>query len=133
LTQFEYDGDETPIIVGSALCALENKKPEMGVEAIHNLLDAVDNHIPTPKRDLDKPFLLPIEDVYSIAGRGTVVTGRIERGIIKKGEEVEIVGHMSNTKTIVTGIQHTRIARPYAVHPCGRAHARHMHFMLTSF
>jgi len=76
----------------------------MGVNAIMKLLEAVDNHIPTPERQLDKPFLLPVEDVYSIAGRGTVVTGRIERGVIKKGDEVEAVGHKSKIRTTVTGI-----------------------------
>lgn len=103
LSEYGYDGDNTPIITGSALCALENKNPEMGIEAIMKLLEAVDEHIPTPARDLDKPFLLPIEGVFSIPGRGTVVTGRIERGVIKKGEEVEFVGHGSKIKTTVTG------------------------------
>lgn len=103
LTEYNYDGDNTPIVIGSALCALEEKNPEMGINAIMKLLDAIDSHIPTPDRQLDKPFLLPIEDVFSISGRGTVVTGRIERGVVKKGDEVEIVGHKSKIKTTVTG------------------------------
>ena len=103
LSEYGYDGDNTPIITGSALCALEDKNPEMGRDTIVKLLEAVDEHIPTPARDLDKPFLLPIEDVFSISGRGTVVTGRVERGTIKSGEEVEVVGHGSKVKTIVTG------------------------------
>lgn len=103
LAQYGYDGDNTPVIIGSALCALEDKNPEMGKESIIKLLEAVDEHIPTPSRDLDKPFLLPIEDVFSISGRGTVVTGRVERGVIKNGDEVEFVGHGVKTKTTVTG------------------------------
>ena len=103
LSEYNFDGDNTPIVIGSALCALNNTKPDLGVNAIMKLLDAVDSHIPTPERQLDRPFLLPIEDVFSIYGRGTVVTGRIERGVVKKGDEVEIVGHKSNIKTIVTG------------------------------
>lgn len=103
LSEYGYDGDNTPIITGSALCALEDKNPEMGRDSIVKLLEAVDEYIPTPARDLDKPFLLPIEDVFSIAGRGTVVTGRVERGTIKTGDEVEVVGHGSKAKTIVTG------------------------------
>ncbi|KAL9981507.1 hypothetical protein ACROYT_G010214 [Oculina patagonica] len=105
LSEYGYDGDNTPIITGSALCALEDKNPEMGKDSILKLLEAVDEYIPTPARDLDKPFLLPIEDVFSIAGRGTVVTGRVERGTIKSGDEVEVVGHGSKAKTIVTGIE----------------------------
>ena len=102
LPTFGYDED-TPIIIGSALCALEDKNPEIGLDSIKKLLEAVDTYIPTPPRDLDKPFLMPVEDVYSIAGRGTVVTGRIERGVVKKGDEVQFVGHKSGTKTVVTG------------------------------
>ena len=102
LPTFGYDED-TPIIIGSALCALEDRNPEIGVESIKKLLEAVDSYIPTPPRDLEKPFLMPVEDVYSIAGRGTVVTGRIERGIVRKGDEVQFVGHKSGTKTVVTG------------------------------
>lgn len=103
LSQYGYDGDNTPIIVGSALCALEGRNPEMGRDSIIKLLESVDEYIPTPARDLDKPFLLPIEDVFSIAGRGTVVTGRVERGVIKNGDEVEFVGHGVKSKTTVTG------------------------------
>jgi len=103
LAEYGYDGENTPIITGSALCALEDRDPKLGRESIIKLLEAVDEHIPTPERDLDKPFLLPIEDVFSISGRGTVVTGRVERGTIKTGDEVEVVGHGSKEKTIVTG------------------------------
>ena len=103
LSQYGYDGDNTPIIIGSALCALEDRNPEMGRDSVIKLLEAVDEYIPTPARDLDKPFLLPVEDVFSISGRGTVVTGRVERGVIKTGDEVEFVGHGVKTKTTVTG------------------------------
>ena len=103
LSEYSYDGENTPIVIGSALCALEDRNPEMGRESIIKLLEAVDKHIPTPTRDLDKPFLLPVEDVFSISGRGTVVTGRVERGVIKTGDEVEFVGHGSKIKTTVTG------------------------------
>jgi elongation factor Tu len=105
LSSYKYPGDKIPIIRGSALCALEDKKPELGHDAILKLMDAVDASIPQPKRDRDKPFLMPIEDVFSISGRGTVVTGRVERGIIKVGEEVEIVGLRPTTKTVVTGVE----------------------------
>jgi len=105
LSSYKYPGDKIPIIRGSALCALEEKKPELGHDAILKLMDAVDAFIPQPKRDRDKPFLMPIEDVFSISGRGTVVTGRVERGIIKVGEEVEIVGLKATTKTVVTGVE----------------------------
>jgi elongation factor Tu len=105
LSSYKFPGDKTPIIRGSALCALEDKKPELGHDAILKLMDAVDAFIPQPKRDRDKPFLMPIEDVFSISGRGTVVTGRVERGIIKVGEEVEIVGLRPTTKTVVTGVE----------------------------
>ena len=103
LTEYGYDGDNTPVIIGSALCALEDREREMGHDAIVQLLEAVDSHIPTPTRDLDKPFLLPVEDTFSISGRGTVVSGRIERGIINKGDEVEITGQGVTLKTTVTG------------------------------
>ena len=103
LTEYGYDGDNTPVIIGSALCAVEGKNPALGYDSIIQLLDAVDSHIPTPVRDLDKPFLLPIEDTFSIAGRGTVVTGRVERGVVNKGEEVEIIGQGLSLKTTVTG------------------------------
>jgi elongation factor Tu len=105
LSSYKFPGDKTPIVRGSALCALEDKKPELGHDAILKLMDAVDSFIPQPKRDRDKPFLMPIEDVFSISGRGTVVTGRVERGIIKVGEEVEIVGLRPTTKTVVTGVE----------------------------
>ena len=93
LNEYGFDGDNAPIIMGSALCALEGRQPEIGEQAIMKLLDAVDEYIPTPERDLNKPFLMPVEDIFSISGRGTVVTGRVERGNLKKGEELEIVGH----------------------------------------
>ncbi|MCI4395225.1 hypothetical protein PGIGA_G00177980 [Pangasianodon gigas] len=105
LSEFGYDGDNTPVICGSALCALENRQPELGVNSIMKLLEVVDEYIPLPKRDLDKPFLLPIEGVYSIPGRGTVVTGTLERGVIKKGDECEFVGHNRSAKSVVTGIE----------------------------
>ncbi|ODQ65251.1 mitochondrial translation elongation factor Tu [Nadsonia fulvescens var. elongata DSM 6958] len=106
LTQYGFDGDNTPVVMGSALCALEGRQPEIGEEAIFKLLDAVDEYVPTPERDLEKPFLMGIEDVFSISGRGTVVTGRVERGNLKKGDEIEIVGYNKTPiKTIVTGIE----------------------------
>ncbi|KAJ1901660.1 translation elongation factor Tu [Kickxella alabastrina] len=105
LGEYDFDGDNTPVISGSALCALEGRSPEMGIEAIHKLMEAVDTWIPTPERDLDKPFLMPVEDVFSIAGRGTVVTGRVERGQITKGQELEIVGFGAPFKTTLTGIE----------------------------
>jgi elongation factor Tu len=92
LSKYEFPGDDTPIITGSALMALEGDQSEIGVPAILKLVDALDSYIPEPERDVDKPFLMPVEDVFSISGRGTVVTGRIERGMIKVGEEIEIVG-----------------------------------------
>jgi len=105
LSKYEFPGDDIPIIKGSALMALEDKKPELGREAILELMRAVDEYIPQPERPLDKPFLMPIEDVFSISGRGTVVTGRVETGIIKVGEEVEIVGIKDTVKTVVTGVE----------------------------
>lgn len=106
LSEYGFDGDETPVIMGSALCALEGREPEIGEQAIMKLLDAVDEHIPTPVRDLEQPFLMPVESVFSISGRGTVVTGRVERGTLKKGEEIEIVGDFEKPfKTTVTGIE----------------------------
>jgi elongation factor Tu len=105
LDQYEFPGDDTPIIVGSALKALEDPNSEWG-DKILELMDAVDSYIPEPVRDTDKPFLMPVEDVFSITGRGTVATGRIERGIIKTGEEVEIVGIKEETrKSVVTGVE----------------------------
>lgn len=115
LSEYGYDGENTPIITGSALCALEDRDPKLGRESIIKLLQAVDEHIPTPARDLDKPFLLPIEDVFSISGRGTVVTGRVERGTIKTGDEVEVVGHGSKEKTIVTGSASPLVAKAVTV------------------
>ena len=122
LDHFKYDGENTPIVIGSALCALEvrqpvpippspphppppsqGREPELGRESILKLLEHVDSWIPTPVRELDKPFLLPIEDVFSIAGRGTVTTGRVERGVMKKGEEAEIIGLKAKIKTTITG------------------------------
>ncbi|XP_066153107.1 elongation factor Tu-like [Euwallacea fornicatus] len=105
LTEMGLDGDNIPIIFGSALCALEGKQPEIGKDAILKLLAAIDEHIPTPVRELDKPFLLPIENTYSIPGRGTVVTGRLERGIVKKGSDCEFVGFNKVVKSTVTGIE----------------------------
>jgi elongation factor Tu len=105
LTSYKFPGDTIPIIRGSALCALEGKSPEMGHDAILKLMEAVDSFIPQPERPKDQPFLMPIEDVFSISGRGTVVTGRIERGIVKVGEEVEIIGIKPTSKTTVTGVE----------------------------
>jgi len=105
LTKYGFPGDTTPIIRGSSLCALEDKNPELGENAIRALMKAVDEFIPTPARPLDKPFLMPIEDVFSISGRGTVVTGRVETGIVKVGDEVEIVGIRPTQKTTVTGVE----------------------------
>ena len=105
LSKRDFDGDNIPIVSGSALAALEEKNPEIGRESILKLMDAVDEWIPTPERPLDKPFLMPIEDVFSISGRGTVVTGRVEQGIVKVGEEVEIVGIRDTQKTVVTGVE----------------------------
>ena len=105
LSSYQFPGDDIPIVKGSALMALEGKSPELGHDAILELMKAVDAYIPQPVRVLDRPFLMPIEDVFSISGRGTVVTGRVERGIVKVGEEVEIVGIKDTTKTIVTGVE----------------------------
>jgi elongation factor Tu len=105
LSKRDFDGDNIPIVSGSALAALEDKNPDIGKESILKLMDAVDEWIPTPERPLDKPFLMPIEDVFSISGRGTVVTGRVETGIVKVGDEVEIVGIRDTQKTVVTGVE----------------------------
>lgn len=105
LSKYEFPGDDIPIVRGSALKALEGDESEIGAQAIHKLMDAVDSYIQAPTRQVDKTFLMPIEDVFSISGRGTVVTGRVERGIIKVGEEVEIVGIRPTQKTTVTGIE----------------------------
>jgi elongation factor Tu len=106
LNEYDFPGDDTPIITGSALMALEGKDDNgMGTTAVANLIKALDDYIPEPERAIDQPFLMPIEDVFSISGRGTVVTGRIERGIVKAGEEIEIVGIRDTTKTTVTGVE----------------------------
>jgi len=105
LSKRDFDGDNIPIIAGSALAALEDRNPEIGKESILKLMAAVDEWIPTPERPLDKPFLMPIEDVFSISGRGTVVTGRVETGIVKVGDEVEVVGIRDTQKTVVTGVE----------------------------
>ena len=105
LNKYKFPGDDTPIIHGSALAALEGKNPELGKDAILKLMDAVDSYIPQPERPIDKPFLMPIEDVFSISGRGTVVTGRVERGIVKVNEEIEIVGLRATQKTVCTGVE----------------------------
>ena len=105
LTSYKFPGDTIPIIKGSAKAALDGTSPEIGENSILALMDAVDAHIPQPDRPIDKPFLMPIEDVFSISGRGTVVTGRIERGVVKVGEEVEIIGIRDTVKTTVTGIE----------------------------
>jgi len=105
LTKYEFPGDQIPFVMGSALKALEGDKGELGEGAIIKLMGEVDRYIPTPQRPLDKAFLMPIEDVFSISGRGTVVTGRVERGVVKVGEEIELVGIRATTKTIVTGVE----------------------------
>ena len=105
LSSYQFPGDEIPIIKGSAKVALDGGDPKMGKDAIMALMDAVDSYIPQPQRPVDKPFLMPIEDVFSISGRGTVVTGRVEQGVIKVGEEVEIVGLRPTQKTTVTGVE----------------------------
>jgi len=108
LSKYEFPGDEIPVIRGSALKAMESSSTDPEAEeyrSIKEVLDALDNYIPEPKRDIDKPFLMPIEDVFTISGRGTVVTGRVERGIIKVGEEVEIVGIKETRKTVATGVE----------------------------
>ena len=105
LTSYEFPGDDIPIISGSALAALEGRDPEIGENKIRELMAAVDSYIPEPARPIDKPFLMPIEDVFSISGRGTVCTGRIEQGIVKVGDEVEIVGINPTTKTTITGVE----------------------------
>jgi elongation factor Tu len=105
LSKYEFPGDDIPIIKGSALKALEGDTGDLGEASIMRLADALDSYIPTPVRVVDKPFLLPIEDVFSISGRGTVVTGRVERGVVKVGEEIEIVGIRPTVKTICTGVE----------------------------
>ncbi len=105
LSSYQFPGDDIPIVKGSALCTLEDKQPELGEQAVLELMKAVDDYIPQPERPIDRPFLMPIEDVFSISGRGTVVTGRVERGIVNVGDEVEIVGIKPTVKTTVTGVE----------------------------
>jgi elongation factor Tu len=105
LSSYQFPGDDIPIVVGSALKALEGDTSEIGIPSIEKLMDALDSYIPEPERAIDGPFLMPIEDVFSISGRGTVVTGRVERGIVKVGDEVSIVGMRATTKTICTGVE----------------------------
>jgi elongation factor Tu len=105
LDQYDFPGDDTPIVIGSALKALEGEQSDLGVESVKKLVETLDEYIPEPERAVDLPFLMPIEDVFSIAGRGTVVTGRVERGIVKVGDEVEIVGLKDTVKTTCTGVE----------------------------
>ncbi len=105
LSKYDFPGDDIPIVKGSAVCALEDKRPEIGRDAVIKLMAEVDKYIPQPERPIDLPFLMPVEDVFSISGRGTVVTGRVERGIVKVGEEIEIVGLKDTVKTTVTGVE----------------------------
>jgi elongation factor Tu len=105
LSKYEFPGDKTPIVIGSALKALEGDKSDLGEGSIFKLAEALDSYIPLPKRALDQPFLMPVEDVFSISGRGTVVTGRVERGIVKVSEEIEIVGLKPTQKTVCTGVE----------------------------
>jgi elongation factor Tu len=105
LSKYQFPGDDIPVVKGSALAAVEGRDPEIGEKAIVELMNKVDEYIPTPARDIDKPFLMPVEDVFSISGRGTVVTGRVERGIVKVGEEIEIIGIKEAQKTTITGVE----------------------------
>jgi elongation factor Tu len=105
LSVYKFPGDKTPIIIGSALKALEGDASDIGVKAVIKLVEEMDSYIPVPKREIEKPFLMPVEDVFSISGRGTVVTGRVERGVVKVGEEIEIVGIRPTQKTVVTGVE----------------------------
>ena len=105
LSKYQYPGDDIPVVKGSALAAVEGRNPEIGEQAVVELMNKVDEYIPTPARDIDKPFLMPVEDVFSISGRGTVVTGRIERGIVKVGEEIDIIGIKDLQKTVITGVE----------------------------
>src|SRR5208283_1102377 len=105
LSVYKFPGDKTPIVIGSALKALEGDQSEIGVKSVIKLVEEMDRYIPVPKREVDKPFLMPVEDVFSISGRGTVVTGRIERGIVKVNDEVEIIGLKDTQKTICTGVE----------------------------
>ena len=105
LSSYDFPGDDIPIVAGSALAAVENRNPEIGRQKVLELMDRVDEYIPTPARALDRDFLMPVEDVFSISGRGTVVTGRVERGIVKVGEEVEVIGIKDTTRTTITGVE----------------------------
>jgi elongation factor Tu len=105
LNSYEFPGDDTPIVTGSALKALEGEESELGMGSVVKLVEAMDGYIPEPKRDIDQPFLMPIEDVFTISGRGTVVTGRVDRGKVKVGEEVEIVGLRDTARTTCTGVE----------------------------
>lgn len=108
LNQYEFPGDKIPVVIGSALKALEGDASDLGVKSVEKLVSVMDEYIPVPKRDIEKPFLMPIEDVYSISGRGTVVTGRVERGVLKVGDEIEIVGIKPTSKTTCTGVEQFR-------------------------
>jgi translation elongation factor TU len=127
LSEYDFPGDDIPVIKGSALKALESDDPESPDAAcIQELMEAIDSYIPEPERDIDKPFLMPVEDVFSITGRGTVATGRIERGIVKQGEEVEIVGMGETRKTVVTGVEMFRKVQGGSLRPDeGRGWAPH--------
>src|ERR1700694_4563389 len=105
LSKYDFPGDKTPVVIGSALKALEGEDSELGTKSIMKLAEALDSYIPTPKREIDKPFLMPVEDVFSISGRGTVVTGRVERGVVRVGDEIEIVGIRPTQKTVCTGVE----------------------------
>ncbi len=105
LSSYDFPGDDIPIVKGSALAAVEDRDEEIGKKSIEELMAKVDEYIPAPTRELDKPFLMPVEDVFSISGRGTVVTGRVEQGIIKPGEEIEIIGLKDTVKTVCTGVE----------------------------
>jgi elongation factor Tu len=105
LSKYKFPGDEIPLVIGSALKALEGDSSEIGEPAILKLLEAVDSYIPEPVRDVEKPFIMPVEDVFTISGRGTVVTGRVERGIVKVGDQVEMVGFKDTQKTVATGVE----------------------------
>jgi elongation factor Tu len=105
LSKYDFPGDKTPVVIGSALKALEGEDSDLGTKSILKLAEALDAYIPTPKREIDKPFLMPVEDVFTISGRGTVVTGRVERGVVKVSEEVEIVGLTETRKTVCTGVE----------------------------
>src|SRR5699024_10244608 len=105
LNEYEFPGDDTPIVIGSALKTLEGDESEIGLQAVQKLVETLDSYIPEPERAIDQAFLMPIEDVFSISGRGTVVTGRVERGVVKVGEELEIVGIKDTQKTTCTGVE----------------------------